>query len=92
MKTLGQILGTSNRDVFEDDISGLQPGESRDFAIEGHHMRVTATAEVGIDTGRRRYRVECLSCSEIVHKATTGANWNIGFHVREVARRTMEDA
>ena len=87
MKTLGQILGTSNRDVFEDDIAGLSPGESRDFAIDGHHLRVTATRELGCDTGRRRYRVECLSCQEVVHEATTGAHCNMGYHVREAERR-----
>lgn len=88
MKTLGQVLGTSNRDVFEDDVSGLRRGESRDFAIDGHHFRVTATADLGCDTGRRRYRVECLSCQEVVHEATTGAHWNMGYHVRDVARRS----
>ncbi|HSX22905.1 MAG TPA: hypothetical protein VLE97_09050 [Gaiellaceae bacterium] len=86
MKTLGQILGTSNKSVFEDDVD-LREGESRDYAEGGHHFRVTATARLGVDTGRRRYRVECLSCSEIVHEATTGAHANIRYHLRDAAER-----
>ncbi len=86
MKTLAQLLGTTSKGVFDDDIDGLAPGDSRDFEIDGHHLRVTATRELGCDTGRRRYRVECLTCSEVVHEATTGARWNMGFHVRESER------
>lgn len=92
MKTLGQVLGTSDRSVFEDDMPELRAGESRDYAIDDHHMRVTATSELGCDTGRRRYRVECLSCREVVHVATTGAHWNMEYHLRDVARRATEHA
>ena len=87
MKTLGQILGTSNRGLFEDDLPDLRAGESRDYAIGDHHLRVTATRELGCDTGRRRYRVECLTCDEIVHAATTGVHWNMKYHVRDAAER-----
>lgn len=62
IKTLAQVLGTSNKGLFEDDMPELGVGESRDYAVEGHHMHVTATRELGCDTGRRRYRVECLTC------------------------------
>ena len=87
MKTLGQVLGTSNRGVYEDDLPDLLDDQSRDFVRDDHHLRVTATSKLGCDTGRRRYRVECLSCGEVVHEATTGAHWNIGFHIRDVAQR-----
>jgi hypothetical protein len=90
MKTLGQVLGTSNKSIFEDDIDGLRPGESRDYAIDGHHQRVTATGQVGCDTGRRRYRVECLTCDEVVHEATTGAHENMRRHVRFAAENASK--
>jgi hypothetical protein len=92
MKTLGQILGMSNRSIFEDAMPELREGESRDFAIEDHHMRVTATNELGCDTGRRRYRVECLSCGEVVHAATTGPQWNMKHHLRDAADGRSEQA
>ena len=87
MKTLGQILGTSSKSVLEDDVADLREGQSRDYPDGGHHFRVTATAQLGVDTGRRRYRVECLSCGEVVHEATTGAHANIRFHLKDVAER-----
>jgi len=37
-----------------------------------HNMRITATGGEGFNTGRPRYRVECLTCRLVVHEATTG--------------------
>lgn len=91
MKTLGQILGTSNRSVFEDDMPELREGQSHDYAIDGHHLRVMTTGELGCDTGRRRYRVECLTCGEVVHEATTGAHANMKSHVRDAAERAAAE-
>lgn len=85
MKTLAQILGTSNKSMLEDDMPELRAGESCDVALDGHHLRVTATSERGCDTGRRRYRVECLTCAEVVHEATTGAYANMRKHIRDAA-------
>lgn len=88
MKTLGQVLGTSDKGPFDDDMPELREvGESRDFMLDGHQLRVTATREVGCDSGRRRYRVECLTCNEVVHDATTGPRWNLERHLRDVAER-----
>jgi len=84
-KTLRQLLGTSSKGPFDDDMPELREGQSRDFVVDGHHLRVTATSELGIDTGRRRYRVECLTCGEIVHEATTGPRWNMARHPRWAA-------
>ena len=92
MKTLGQILGTSSRSIFEDDMPDLREGETRDFVLDDHHLRVTATRHLGVDTGRRRYRVECLTCNEVVHVATTGAHWNMKFHVKDAAERAAEES
>ena len=97
--TLAQLLGTSNKSIFEDDVPDLRAGESRDFAVEGHHMRVTGTSALGCDTGRRRYRVECLTCGELLHEATTGAYANMERHIvrlrwaaEAVARAVAKDA
>ena len=81
MRTLGQLLGTSSRGVFEDDIDGMQPGDVRRFTRGEQAFDVTATRELGCDTGRRRYRVECVTCGELVHEATTGPRWNMEHHV-----------
>ena len=85
MRTLGQVLGTSHKSVHEDDVEGLRPGESRDYLVDGHHQRVTATDQHGCDSGRRRYRVECLTCGGVVHEATTGAHSNMRTHARFAA-------
>lgn len=83
MKTLGQVLGTSSKGLFDDDMPELRTvGAFRDVLIENHHMRVTATAELGCDTGRRRYRVVCRSCRVVVHPATTGPHAQMDTHVR----------
>lgn len=36
-----------------------------------HDMRIIPTNHRGGDTGRVRYRVECLACKVVVHEATT---------------------
>ena len=36
-------------------------------------MRVEGTGELGLSTGRDRYRVTCLTCDVVVHEATTSA-------------------
>lgn len=39
----------------------------------GHHeIEVTPTSLRGVDSGRVRYRVVCLTCQVLVHPATTG--------------------
>lgn len=48
------------------------PTERVDFELQGHHFRVTPIDKRGVDTGRRRYLVECLTCEEEIHEATTG--------------------
>ena len=53
-----------------------------DFDVAGHHFRVSQTGETGINSGRRRYRVECLECRAF-SKATTGPTANIRAHLRE---------
>jgi hypothetical protein len=52
------------------------------FTVEGHSFVVSPTGEVGVHTQHPRYRVDCETCSECVHEATTGVAWNVDFHIR----------
>lgn len=49
------------RDPFEDAIPGMLVGDQRSMTLDEHTFRVVATQHVGCDTGRRRYRVECIT-------------------------------
>lgn len=68
--------------LLEDALPGMRPGDSRSITEDGHTFRVTATGQTGCDTGRRRYRVECLTCQVEVHESTTGPMQQIGYHLR----------
>lgn len=48
------------------------PRERTEFTVGGIKLCVTPTELFGCDTGRTRYKVECLSCGRVVHPATTG--------------------
>lgn len=48
------------------------PSGCAEFTAEGVRWQVVATAQVGCDTGRRRYLVRCVDCGVVVHEATTG--------------------
>ena len=69
----------------QDAYPSMRIGDQRTEVLDDHLFIITATKEVGCDTGRRRYRVVCRSCRVIVHPQTTGPQWNMGFHAREVA-------
>lgn len=60
---------------------GAGPSSSIDFEQDGVRLRVAPTNEVGISTGRTRYRVECLTCDTIVHSATTGPGRLLDHHL-----------
>ncbi len=66
------ILWTEPPTIWSDALPDLAPGDSRKLWLLDHELRITATKETGSHTGRRRYRVECLTCKEEVHDATTG--------------------
>ena len=68
------------RDAFPE----MRVGDRRVEAHEGHVFAFTAMREVGCDTGRRRYRVACRSCRVVIHPATTGPQWQVGYHLREI--------
>lgn len=66
---------------LEDDIPGLVPALL--VRIYGNHViAITATNQVGCDTGRRRYRVECRSCGLLLHEATTSVSAQVAYHLR----------
>jgi hypothetical protein len=64
----------------------LETGTSRDVDIETddgpHGFTVTATKATGFNSGRRLYRVECITCFELIHPGTTGPDYQMRFHVR----------
>ena len=58
------------------------PAETVTFETPlGIWFRVSPTQLRGVDTGRVRFRVECLTCGEIVHEATTGSTFNVKSHL-----------
>lgn len=64
----------------------VRQSADRDSRSSADPVRTAIPDQLGCDTGRRRYRVECVSCAVVVHEATTGPRWNVGFHVREADR------
>jgi hypothetical protein len=74
----------SGRDPFEDALPSMHIGDERVLTLDEHTFRVEATAHVGCDTGRRRYRLECLTCEIVVHEMTTGPLSAIQSHLRDV--------
>jgi hypothetical protein len=68
--------------ILEDEIPQLIPGSVLVQVHEGHLFAIQATHQVGCDTGRRRYRVECRSCHLLVHEASTSARAQVEYHLR----------
>lgn len=70
--------------IYEDD------GPARDVEFSLHDpmwscevdFRVQPTKETGIHTLRTRFRVECVSCQSLLHKATTSPTAVIRSHVK----------
>ena len=73
-------------DIYTSALPDLQPGNTAEVKRDGHVFHVTATRHTGWNTGRRRYMVECLTCKEVLHEATTGPDQRIESHLREVKR------
>jgi len=51
--------------------------------IGGVRFLVHPTGDEGCDTGRHRYKVQCLECTKILHENTTGPSTRILAHMRE---------
>lgn len=73
--------------IYDDD----GPTESTEFDVNGIRFRVAPTRDYGCDTGRRRFRCECLTCNEELHPATTGPSPTIQDHLRCVHANNAAD-
>lgn len=49
--------------------------------VAGHVFAVTPTRMIGVDSGRTRYRVECITCGCVIHEATTGPRCRVAGHL-----------
>lgn len=56
------------------------PKETTGFEYGGRRFLVTPTGGTGIHTGRDRFRVDCLSCGELLHESTTGPSARVRNH------------
>jgi hypothetical protein len=70
--------------MLEDALPGMRTSDERTLTLGDHTFRIVATEHVGCDSGRRRYRVECLTCEIQVHGATTGPLQQARYHLRDV--------
>lgn len=59
------------------------PAIATEFTVRGVTMKVAGTGDTAIHSGRNRYRVECVTCEEVVHPNTTGATTRCEDHLRE---------
>ncbi len=75
-------------DAFQ---AAATPGDAVTKVFDGHRFRIAVTEESGLHTGRRRYRVECEICEEVVHEATTGPGELIMEHLRFRRSRNKDD-
>jgi hypothetical protein len=66
-----------------DVYSNNGPPEALEFELNGAKLKITPTAERGFDTGRTRYRCECLTCEEVLHEATSGASYRFRDHLKD---------
>ena len=67
------------KSAYDDDgpISTVQ------LAVSGVQFRVVPSGIRGLNSGRMRFMIECLSCPKLVHRATTSAVAQIDTHLRE---------
>ena len=70
---------TKPKTAYESD----GPAEPCTFTEQGATFCVTPTEEIGVNTGRMCYHIECLSCGEVLRKHSTRAT----FHVQEHLKR-----
>lgn len=66
---------------------GHDPQASQETAPSDCEFQVSPTNETGFHSGRTRYRVECMTCSKLLHEATTGPMCRIEEHLKEKANQ-----
>jgi hypothetical protein len=57
---------------------------------EGHRFVVANSGTIGVDTGRTRWRVECVTCTKEIHPGSTSATAQVSRHLLEVGRKRTE--
>jgi dCMP deaminase len=63
--------------VYSDD----GPKQIVTFIAAGAQMRVEPTSRYGRDTGRTRFKVECMTCAKVLHPGTTSASSMVAGHL-----------
>jgi hypothetical protein len=58
------------------------PEHALTFTEQDVSFKVEPTGEIGFNTGRRRYRIECLTCHEVLHKHSTSATHHVQDHLK----------
>lgn len=61
-----------------------------EFEVEGIKLRVENANVLAPNTLRDRYRVTCLTCDELIHRATTGATTRCEQHLEDAHGIKME--
>jgi hypothetical protein len=65
------------------DSDGPRDGGPVAFQIAGVEFWVVGTNALAPTTLRTRYEVQCRTCDEVLHKATTGPTARIRGHLKE---------
>lgn len=60
-----------------------------EFDLEEARLQVEPTGRSSLTTGRKLYKVKCLTCKEIVRGATTSASIHCVRHVLSVAHQKV---
>lgn len=87
----GAIDGTLPDDrassVWQDEDPKMKPGDIKTILVGKHQIRITATDKTGFTSGRRLYRVECVTCNILVHPGSTSAKHQIDAHLEHPTQR-----
>lgn len=59
------------------------PTQTTVVHLPGADYSVEPTGDTGVDSGRDRFRVECLTCETVLHANTTGPSVRIRQHQRD---------
>ena len=77
--------------VYEDDeLPEMKPGDEKLVTKGDHTFKITATSRTGFNSGRRCYRVECVSCAILVHPGSTSSRAQIENHLEYPSDRFPE--
>jgi hypothetical protein len=72
--------------VHDDD------GAVCDVEVQGHRFEIRDSGETGVDSGRTRWRVTCVSCDNVlVHPGSTSATAQIAMHLDRPTERHFTD-